>query len=447
MLRSKLLRLAVVGFIAVTASTFAFADLAAFCTGAPPTTPGPILDIYNSQCPAYLQSQFAGVGAANQSTAVTTALAQQSSQESIASGYAAMIKAPPSQSVPTDVSNLSMVIQVQDARQTVRAAQQVGANVSSLLGDKKRVLLISATDLQAYANGAADVAIVRSTLDNYTKVIGKSACTTPAASAPVVKPAAAPAKGGGVKPAIAPVLAVYAVGALFSAGANIASSFQPSLVATGASKSVQDPTMLMTAGLFDGLGDNRKFLGVRTPVTTSENAIVKALDNLRKAVVDADAALSNCSNPATDIGMKEGLSEIADANAYVASLTVVSATSPISLLTLAARQQAISDANYTYFLVMVRDVSAGGIATIKPNWYSSLQLNAGAVDGITYQLTNFKGNIVQSNFVAAQWSGKYDLEKWSTEPGKDDPIVTSPQHVVTAAEAASAASDGTSGGQ
>ncbi len=385
----------------VVAATPALAgtDLPTFCLGSAPTDLN-LLAIYNAQCPAFLQSQFASANAANQAAPVTTDLAQQQSMLALYSSLAGLVKPPASQVASgTDISALAIVSQTKDADLTYALAQQIGAHLlavtdsshHALIDLGHQVLLVaSAADRIALFANSVDANTVKLAADAYAKDAAAQTCTGPNRIAGVV--------GG--------VLAAEALGSIISTGASM---FQPSLVAAAKTSGVTDPTQLMIAGLIVGLGPNSAFVRLQPPTVTDQNSVIVSVTALRKQILATGRELAQCPK---DPGIAGKLQTVADAKAYLTSLVQTTNGAP-SVLDIAARRAAITDSKIAYTLLLTRDVSGGGAAALKPNWFQSTQLMMTTADLITYQLATLEGIVADSSYVKAQWSDKCALDKWN----------------------------------
>lgn len=385
-------------------SSSANADLFSFCTGAAPTDPA-LQQVYRDQCPAYLQSQFSSAAATiqttaatAQATAATTQLQQQQSQAAILTSYAALAKAPASQiSQGADTAPLAIAAQLKDAELTYAVAQEIGKKLRETLA-KNVTLLVTPTELALLNSVPVDAVTVKAALVDYAANVDKLKCSPIAPGAPGGAPGAA-ALGG-----------VVGAEALLGSIATLATMFQPSLLATANTKVISDPQMIMAAGLFNGLGSSSSGnLLIRAPNIATTNGILVALGNLRNAIVAADGRLANCNPKDPTLPTSKAL--LSDASGFITALVKTDGVRP-SLLDYAARRMALEDANVKYTLVLARDVSGGGAAAIKPNWFQSVAIVMGAADGITYQLTSFDGKIAQSGFESAHWTDKCRLDSW-----------------------------------
>jgi len=133
------------------------------------------------------------------------------------------------------------------------------------------------------------------------------------------------------------------------------------------------------------------------------------LQALRISLGKADVELAKCpkaSNYAADT------QKVSDAKTYLTSLIASSGGNP-SLLDLAVRRAAITDAGIKYTLLMQRDVSGGGASATKPNWFSSIKIVMATADLITYELVTFDGTVDQANFVWDHWTQTCGLDNWS----------------------------------
>ncbi len=377
------------------------ADLAAFCTAAPPTGAGTeaLQALWKAQCPLYLQGQFSSAAAGNASSALSTQLSQEQTQASINSSVAGLIKAPASQIASGgDISALALSAQLKDAQLTFYVAQKIGKSIASEVNDNSHVLLVaSAADRAALFFSPVDAATVLRNIKDYKDQADNIHCVG-------LPPPP-------VHPGIAPVVALLGAEALVSIAATATSMFESQLQATGKAASVSDPTQLMIAGLAKGLGDNKQYLHLHTPAITASNKVLVALQDLRLTLGKADVELARCAQ-ATNYAADT--QKVKDANAYIASLVTASGGNP-SLLDLAARRSAIDEKKIKYTLLLQRDVSGGGASAIKPNWFSSVKLAMATVDLITYELVDLNGNIKLADYDWDHWAQAMRLDDWSNQ--------------------------------
>ena len=227
--------------------------------------------------------------------------------------------------------------------------------------------MASAAERTALFANSVDANSVRIAANAYAADVGGQKCTGANRIAGVI--------GG--------VLAAEALGSVISAGASM---FQPSIVATAKTSGIADPTQLMIAGLVTGLGPDRSaFVRLQPPLITNQNTVIAAVTALQT---------------------------VADAKAYLTSLVQTTNGAP-SVLDIAARRAAVADSKIAYTLLITRDVSGGGAAALKPNWFQSTRLVMTTADLITYQLATLDGTVADSNYVKAQWSDKCALNKWA----------------------------------
>lgn len=373
------------------------ADLLSFCLGATPTDPA-LLALHNAQCPGYIASQFANAATSAQQSQLTTQLAQQQSQAAILASYANMVKAPTGQiSSGTDITALGIAGLKKDAQLTFGVTKVIGEKINDQLAANKQVLVVTATDLAALLLSPVDATTVKSSLDEATKRVLQLRCSG-ASAAPV---AAIPAV----------MLGILGAEALLSTIATGASMFQPSLVAAAKITGVTDPQNIMIAGLAAGVAtDNRKYLRVHVPAVTASNPILISLGLLRTSISAANERLASCA--ANDPTLKASHAVMADAKELVSSLLKTDGTKP-SLLDVAARRAALTQENIVYTLLLSRDVSGGGVAAVKPNWFRSVALIMGSASGISYRLSDFDGRVVQSGIEFDDWSDRCSINGWT----------------------------------
>lgn len=387
------------------------ADLITFCTSPPPKDSPAALDFYNSQCPQYLQSQInSAIISANalpSSTDLATQKSQldiQKAQADINTAVAGLIKAPPSQ-VAGDLSALAISSQVKDADQTFELAKLIGIDVAGLISDKQQILFVStATDLAALQLTPTDAVTVLQGLTTQIELVKNISCTRQ----PPPKFDAQSTSGD-----------LLTAGAIASSVAAITNMFQASLVATGKTVGVTDPTQLMLAGFTSGLGTNKKqYLWVRKPDITSENSVIKTYIELRKRITAAENTLKTCpkkGDPGVtedDPAISRGTQTLTDAKGYLNQLISTKDSATPSLLDIAVKQAAILDNHIAFVLYMQRDVSGGGIAAIKPNWFNSTKLYVDVADVITYQVSKLDGRIEMADYKKTSCKNKVKLNEW-----------------------------------
>ncbi|SAL67270.1 hypothetical protein AWB69_07698 [Caballeronia udeis] len=385
-------------------SSSAHADLISFCTGAMPPDPTSQAT-FKTECPAFLQSQFAAAAVTSQNTSSTSQLSQQQTQASIDSSIAGLIKAPAAQvSQGTDISAIGIAAQVNDAENTFNLSYLIGQSVSTLAekdgkqlfaSDEKVLLILSSTDLAWLQTAPVDSATVKATLKGHVDALGKLSCEK---------------AGGEVAPTFV-LPAILAVGAIASTAATVASMFQPSLVAAAKTGSVTDPTQLIIGGLIKGLGTKKDFLVLHAPTIGYTNSAIQALVSLRDAIKAAAQRSIDCKNAVVAKSISD---EITTAQQYITSITAATGANP-SLLDYAARRAALEDQHIAHTLFIQRDVSGGGVAAIKPNWFTSVKLYMGGADLLSYQVADLNGSIVAASFVKKIWSRQCRLADWATE--------------------------------
>jgi hypothetical protein len=387
-----------VGFLLTQfASTPCHADLASFCTAAPPTGTGTedLQALYKAQCPAYLQGQFSSAATGIISSAATTQLTQEQTQASINASVAGLIK-PPASPIASggDISALAMAAQLKDAQITFNVAKQIGNEIGAKLDMDTQVLLVaSAADRAAFLFSPVDATTVLGNIQDYTGIANGIQCPAPPHA----------------HPAVVPMVALLGAEALVSIAATATSMFQSQLLATGKASGVNDPTQLIIAGLVAGLADKSDFLHLHPPAITTSNRVLSALQALRVSLGKANIELAKCPQAANYAADTQ---KVKDANGYIASLVTPSGANP-SLLDLAARRSAIDEAHIKYTLLMQRDVSGGGASAIKPNWFLSVKITMATADLITYQLVGFDGKVKMADYKWDHWSQTSGLNGWS----------------------------------
>ena len=353
----------------------AHADLITFCTTAAPKG---MEDVWNAQCPAYLNSQFANA----QTSVVSGQLSVQQATENLTASYAALAKAPPAPVASnTDLAPLGAASQLRDAASLLRISRIVGGEIKLLLSAQKRALLLSPADLGLMLSSPVDAQTVHATLKGYSDQAPHH-CLSP-------------------EKAIAPLVAVEAVMGIVATGI---SAFQPTLLSTGKVSGVQDGSMLVGAGLHSVLGE---LLLIHPPTVTLNNQIIVDVKSLRQELSKLNQRMAKCTgDPA-----KVAAAFAADANGYLTAIAKSDGAHP-SLMDLAARRAALDAGNVTLLLVFQRDVSSGGMAAIKPNWFQQARLESAYAEGITYQLTDLSGAIKAAGFVYDTYTDTCELGDW-----------------------------------
>ena len=374
------------------------ADILTFCLSAPPTDPA-TLSIYNTQCPSFLQTQFSNSGTVAQNADRTSQIAQDQTQLAMITAIAALIKPPPAQvATGLDISALGAAGLKKDAELTYGVASKIGTKLSGKVSADSQAVLLTNAELVALASAPVDSATVRTALDDYTTRITPLKCSGAATPAvPAILPAA---------------MAIYGAQALLSTVASVANMFQPSLLAAGKTASVAEPQSLMAAGLLSGVSDDKRaFVRVGTPSISNSNSILASLGLLRVTISGANQRLAGCA--ATDSTLKSSAALVSEAKEFIAALLKTDGTKP-SLLDLAARRAAMTDAKIRFVLVLSRDVSGGGIAAVKENWFSATSLLFGTAVGISYRLLDFEGRTELSGFESDSWADRCSVAKWAS---------------------------------
>lgn len=377
----------------------AYADLWSFCTGDASALTQSLKDLHDAQCPAYLQSQFVSAGASVQGAQATTLQNQTQALSSIEG----LLKAPASQVASgADISNLAIAAQVNDARTTYELARSIGARVRTIQTalSGKILVAVSPSDAATLVATPVNPELVLSQLKLYIDSLEAVKCPKP-----------------GVKAQVAS--ATVAIGlAAVSVVANLASAFQPALVAAGKAPGVQDASQLIMAGLLAGMDKDAPNLYTLVPLVAANNEILGSVNKLQEAIVRADGQAKDCPDAP---GVKFNGGDITAARAYLSTISTSTNSNP-SVLETATRKQQILQSGIRYVLFVQRDASGGGIAAIKPNWFQSTQLVLGGADVITYRLVGYpEGDNVTANFAAGVatgiWEGTCGLDDWSSNTG------------------------------
>lgn len=386
---------ALISWPAFTQSTATPSSLLSFCLAGKPASDPTTQAAFEAQCPAYLQSQFAGAAAVNAASAVAVQQAQEANQASLYQSLEGLLKAPPPQVASgVNLSNLAVVATVKDAEQTFEAASAVGAQLQPYIDAAHKALLVPTSSALAMMLAMpVNAATVSATLNDYATPLQNLKCEARAAQVLGLDDA-------------------LLLATVVTVGGTLASAFQPTLVATGTTAGVADASMLIAAGLKAGLGPQGSLgLIVHPPAINAKNTVLVALGKFQAGLAHATTAMSNCTvDP--QLAAKKQL--LANANAYFSNITQVIGTSP-SALDAAAQKAALSDSQIANTLLVQRDVSGGGISAVKPNWVSSTKLIMTTADVLTYQLTGIDdGVIIASNFVEPkqQWAIVCALDQW-----------------------------------
>ena len=412
------------------------ADLLTFCLGTAPTDPTQS-QIYFSQCPAYLQSQFSNSFSANQLSQqssqlglTTTQLAQQKAQLDLLTSLAAMGKGPtavPSSGSGFDVSGLAGRTQLMDAKLSYSLAKRVGTIVGSKLNPAKppkgpesltllppppKVIYGTSTEISALLASPVDAATVVSTLTLYDTKLRGATCTQASANdlnTMSIIPGALPA--------------IIGIDSLLNSLANTASMFQPSLYGIGKGSNVQDANAVMAAGLADGLSNNRGLVYFRVPTITANNSALAKFETVRDDITQAILSLTKCKADATATKVMSSL--VTEAANYLTGLTKTETGKP-SLLDLAARRIALEDAGIKYTLVLSKDAALGGVAAVRPTIFASVKLLFGHNVAISYQLMSLDGIVLQSGIESDSWAERREIDHWA-DPDKPVATTTNPE--------------------
>lgn len=373
------------------------ADLLTFCLAAPPSEPT-ALTAYNSQCAAYLQSQLASPGTVAQNADRSAQIAQDQAQTALITSLAALAKAPSAQVASgIDISALGIAGLKKDAELTFAVAAKIGGKIGERLSAQKQALVVTSGDLAALTSSPVDATTVKDALDAFTIRLTENECK---------------AKKDSPSAMVAPALmSIYGAQALLSAVATGASMFQPTLVGSGKIVGVTDAQNLIMAGLFSGMNpEKRAFLRINVPTITASNSILLSLGKLRSGIISANARLSNCLP--NDPALKPAVAVLADAKEFLAALVKADATKP-NLLDVAARRAALAESKIGYLLVLSRDVTGGGVAAVKKNWFTSTSLLLGTAVGISYRFFDFDGKVEVSGFESDTWADRCSFDQWT----------------------------------
>lgn len=380
-------------FLAFSSSS-ARADLLSFCTSKPPDDPT-IQAAFKSQCAAYLQAQFQSAASTAASNAGTTQLNQEQTQAAIYSSIAGMLKAPASQVAQgVSPSALTAPAQLWEAKLVLSASEEIGRSLQNQISDTNKVILVqTASQLLSLRTTKMQSTEVLQTISVYKSKLPD--CTA----------------SDRAKPAVAPLAAAAAVGAIVSTAVTVANMFQPTLVATGTATGVADPGQLMIAGLLSGTGLNAKNVILSMPVIAPDNKVIAALEDLRSAMVSTATKAATCKTKSDGDKMNAAVTQ---AQQYVTSITQSAGTAP-SLYDSAAIGSALTEQGITHVLLLQRDVSSIGVAAVKPNWLSSTKLYMGAADLISYQYVSLDDGTTKANVAYKQWNGTCSLDAWADE--------------------------------
>ena len=390
------------------------ADIGSFCFGAPTVEQK---DTWNAVCPGYIAAQ-----------AQAATLSLQSSQQQLAKAYQEMIKAPPSQiGDKVDIGSLAAGGKLKDAQSTYAIARTIGEQVirkadptladpsksetktvaaatgASKAPTPKRILILAPEDRAALFATPIDASVLAATLDELTKRVKELKCPA------VVKPS--PTPGEEFRTFSLPIGPVAEAGALVSLIGTVLSALQPTLVSAAATTPIASPQFLMVAGVSRAAIDlGRPWITIATPSVTPKNKVVAALNGLRDAVTNANHELAGCAKD--DDTVKKANAVFSDVTAYVNSVTKTDGAKP-SVLDAAARRAALDESDIEYLLVLSRDVAAGGIAAVKPNWFQSTKILMASVDGVSYQLTSKDGTVQLAGFeYGTPWVDRCDIDDW-----------------------------------
>lgn len=375
---------------ALAASPAHAADIWSFCTGPrPDATNQWSRDLYDSQCPAFIQSQFTSTAVSLQGAQATTLQNQTQALTSIEG----LLKAPPQQvSSVADISGLAFTAQVKDAETTFRLARYIGLNVSKLLSGQPQgtgiLLVTGSTDVAALVASPVDPQLILDQLSAYQASLKQMSCAT-----------------GGQQANFVPLAIGLAAVTIVS---TLANAVQPSLLTASKTAGVQDPSQIIIAGVSNGITPLKLY--VATPTVSSGNKVSSAVKALQDAVAKGDAITKQCAdNPS----VKAGSGDLTASKAYLTAIGTVGA-SGASVLDVATRKQQLVDNGVRYLLFAQRDVSGGGAAAIKPSWFRSTQIVVGAADEITYRLVQYPdGTIMHANMALGTWTNTCGLGNWS----------------------------------
>ena len=401
------------GALLVVVAMDAKADLLSLCTGPKPTDPG-LAAAYTKNCPAYLQSQFDSAIAAAQAQGATTALSQQQTQAAITTAQinqqqtqvamltalAGLTKAgaPPIPSGQSfDLSGIASAAQLRDVQLTYQVAKAIGAKMKTELGETKKAWLAPSADLAPYTMAPVESATVGDAVDNYSSALKEVKC--------------AGQKSGQAAFDVGLLSGILGLQALLSTAGNIASMFQPNLLA--ATKLTAQDTQAITAGFLDGLDKHKQFVVVRPPALKATNKILVAYGNLRIEIDRTAARISTCDKTKDDY--KAAAASIQAAKDYIGALTKSDGAKP-SLLDVAARRAQLEDDGIAYTLVLTKEETSAGVSAIKPNIFSSVRLLMGSSVAISYQMVKWSGEPQVSGMESGSWQDKRGIDEWAAPP-------------------------------
>jgi len=374
------------------------ADPFTFCTSARPSDPIQAA-AYDTHCPTYLSAKLAADTAAAQSSASTTELTQQQAQLAVLTSLAGLSKqAPPS--VPAqgfDVSGLAGPANLKDAQLTYQVATSIGKTIKDEIGTAKVLVIVSA-ESAALLDSPVGAPTVANALDTFKKQLDAASCPNENKLAPLAVP------GG--------LAGLLGLQALISVSTNIASLFQPSILASASIQPVKSPDHLLVAGLVEGLGTARANAYLRAPRLTADNKVLSRFGEVELAITRSQQRIAPCDPKHAQTLSVKAL--IGEANNYLATLTKTDGAKP-SILDIAARRSAIEDADIQYSLFMSRDSAAGGISAVKPHALRSAQLLMGTSVAVSYHLVHLSGVPKRSGLEVASWSDRKDIDDWPAD--------------------------------
>ncbi len=365
--------------------------------------------VYDSQCSAFLQSQFANSAINSQATQASTRQTQETNQVTLYNSILGLLKAPPTQ-IPagTDMSAIAFASAQKDAELTYSAAKGVGQSLAAsaaLAESSKAILAPVPSDVATLLSSPVDASLVESQITAYMGKVADTVCSRLQVS----------------KPAMAGVDDLMLAAAGISLVSTLSTALQPTVVATAKANGVSDPSQLLIAGVTDGLGDmQRSQLLVGLPTVTAKNRVVLALAKLQNQLSLADQSAKD-KTCAKEAAVKSGQAVVADAKAFLATMTASNGTSP-SVLDVALRKAELDVRKVVYALVLQRDVSSGGAVAIKPNWFEGTKVQMGATSSLTYRLVTIAdGTVRLAGRQSASWSDECDLGEWTKSTRHCDP--------------------------
>lgn len=409
-------------------------DLTTFCLASKPSDTV-LAHAYATYCPDFLANQFFSQTNVNNAQNDTTRLTQQltesqittagitqlQTQDAIINTINGLSKPPIPQSKDSfDLSALGGPAQIQSAKLIFNVAKTIGHDVQTKLGEQKTILLTN-QEYSALFSSPVEPAVIEKLLDYHTSKLTPLVC-----------------KGGVNVLGVAPLSAIVALQTIITGGAAIANAFQPSLIASTKLASVSDSQQLMSAGVQAGF-TKKELLYTRVPNIDKDSLLLRKYDLLRNSIISKKEVIDSCAK--NDPAVVSGNLLLADATAFITSITKTDGTKP-SLLDVAAKRQALETAGVNSILILSLNVETGGISAIKPNAFFTVRLLSSSAVSMSYQLLDFSGHSIWSDMVAGIKSQNLKLADWPkdikdenqpvTQATVDSPTSPDPEKAVTA---------------